>query len=158
EIGDVFTQSLCYRQLGDVARATSDLPGAAAYYELSLARAADVGHRQATTYSLLGMGPVLLASDVPARAARFFNGSLALARQLGLRLEIAAGLEGTGLLAAYLGRQADGLQLVGAAAALRNATGAPRPPGVAHVLEPALQSAGRALGHVACGSALERGA
>ena len=157
QIGDVFTQSLCYRQLGDVARAAKDLSAAGAFYELSLARAAEVGHRQATTYSLAGMGHVRLASGASESAARFFNDSLALARQLGLRLEIAAGLEGTGCLAVCLGRHADGLQLIGAAAALRDATGAPRPPGVEQLLEPVLQTADRAVGQAACRSALQRG-
>src|SRR5262249_57566568 len=66
QIGDIFTQSLCYRQLGDVARAAKDLSAAGAFYELSLARAAEVGHRQATTYSLLGMGHVPLPSRASA--------------------------------------------------------------------------------------------
>jgi predicted ATPase/DNA-binding CsgD family transcriptional regulator/DNA-binding XRE family transcriptional regulator len=157
EIDDVFTQSLCHRQLGDVARAFDDLPTARACYELSLARAAEVGHRQATTYSLLGMGHVLLASRGPDQAARFFSDSLALARRLGLRLEIAAGLEGTGCLAVCLGRPADGLRLIGAAAALRNATGAPRPPGVVQLLDPSVQLAYRAIGEVGSTSAVEYG-
>jgi predicted ATPase/DNA-binding CsgD family transcriptional regulator/DNA-binding XRE family transcriptional regulator len=157
ELGDTFTQSLCYRQLGDVARALDDVTTARIQYEVSLARAVEGGYRQAWANALFGLAHTLLACNDSDRAARLFAEGLAIARQVGLRDEVAAGLEGLGGLAACQGQPQRALQLFGAAAALRDANGAPLSPGASLLLDRSLRRAHRALGEAGSAAALQCG-
>jgi DNA-binding NarL/FixJ family response regulator len=76
---------------------------------------------------------------------------------VGLRDEVAAGLEGLGGLAACQGRPQRALQLVGAAAALRDATGAQLSPGASLLLDRSLRRAHRTLGEAGSAAALQHG-
>jgi predicted ATPase/DNA-binding CsgD family transcriptional regulator/DNA-binding XRE family transcriptional regulator len=157
ELGDTFTQSLCHRQLGDVARALDDVTTARIQYEASLARAVQGGHRQAQANALFGLAHALLACNQSDWAAPLLAEGLALARQVGLREEIAAGLEGLGGLAACQGQPRRALHLVGAAAALRDAAGARLSPGATWLLDRSLRQARRALGEAGAAAAVEHG-
>ena len=157
ELGDTFTQSLCHRQLGDVARAFDDVTTARIQYEASLARAVQGGHRQARANALFGLAHALLECDELDSAAPLLGEGLALARQLGLRHEIAAGLEGLGGLAACQGQPQRALHLVGAGAALRAATDAPLSRGATCLLDRSLRRAHSALGEAGAAMALEHG-
>jgi hypothetical protein len=129
ELGDRLNQSLNNRQLGDVARAFEDSTTARGYYQTSLERAVQLGHRYAEANALYGLAHTWLACRDCDQAASLFSQGMTVSRQVGLRLEIEAGLEGFGALAALEGERLHALHLVGAAAALRDATGAPLSPG-----------------------------
>jgi non-specific serine/threonine protein kinase len=148
---------LNYRQLGDIALALHEVATARAHYETALACATEVGHRQAQIRALLGLGHAMLAQGAHGGAFGFFAEALALARQFGLRVDLAAGFEGLGCLAGARGNPEKALHMVGVASALREAASAPVSPGARWLLDPLLEPAHKALGRTAACEALEHG-
>ena len=95
---------------------------------------------------LADLGEVAHAQGNLEEATARYRESLAIRRDLGLRPGIAHALEGVAQLAAARGRPERALRLGGAAAALRAATGARRPPVERARIEAQLRRARRALG------------
>jgi DNA-binding NarL/FixJ family response regulator len=94
-------------------------------------------------------GDVACEAGDAVAALRAYRESLAVAAELGARPQVAAALEGFAMLAAAQAQPERALRLAGAAAALRDATGRPRPPAERPRLERALAAARSALGPAA---------
>ena len=87
-----------------------------------------LGDRWGVTTALINLGDVMCAEGDCLRAQTHFEESLGLAQELGDKESIAYGLEGFAGVAAAQGRAERAARLWGAAEALREATGNPRPP------------------------------
>ena len=114
--------------LGITARDQGDLERAAALLEASLARYRALGDAQGIADTLDSLGSVAVARGDHASAASLFAESLAWCRTLGDGLGLAYCLDGFAIVAEARGRPDRAARLAGAAAALREATGARLPP------------------------------
>jgi hypothetical protein len=103
------------------------------------------------------LGRVRDAQGATTAAHAHLAEALGLAWAAGPRLFVAAALEELGVLAVRQGHGQDGVQLLGAAAALREAMGAPIRPADRHAVEEALAVARTALGSLPFAEAWDLG-
>jgi predicted ATPase/DNA-binding CsgD family transcriptional regulator len=145
-LGDEWGIATAMCDLGNVLRDEGDDAAARARYEESLARRRTVGDRRGMVMSYVGLGQVACSQREYFAARAHFADGLAIAREVGDRHGIAQALEGLAGLAAALDQPARALCLAGAAAALREAMGAPLSPNGRARFERRLEAARRTLG------------
>jgi DNA-binding CsgD family transcriptional regulator/tetratricopeptide (TPR) repeat protein len=139
-----------------IARDEGNLALAAALCAAALARFRSLGSLVKVAESLACAGSIALLAGDPARAAAFYQESLALSWEDGDRLGCAGALEG--LAASTAGGEAeDAARLFGAAAALRTALGAPLPPSERRWYDPGIAAARARLGATGFANAWETG-
>ena len=125
EVGDKLMISVSLNNLGNLYLDLDDPAQARELLEEAVAMRREVGDRMATANSLNNLGNVARAQGNYADARAFYYESLTINRELGERWAIAYLLEDFGSLAALEGEAPRTLRLIGAAAALREAIGAP---------------------------------
>lgn len=157
ELGDKPGIAALLNNLGLVALEQNDYAAAHSFYEEGLALKRGLGDWRGVANSLHGLGDVAFAQSDYATARSRYEESLEAARKLGDKQAIAHLLEAFVFLATVQGQPECALQLAGAAAALREAIGAPlRLPGQTR-LERYLETAQQALGGEASAKALTKG-
>ena len=110
-----------------LARQEGQTEEAVALLQQALAVFREVGDPRGTANSLANLGHALLALGQPERSAAHFREALELRRSLGNTLGVAECLEGFAATAADVRQARRAARLLGAAAALREITGAPLP-------------------------------
>jgi predicted ATPase/DNA-binding CsgD family transcriptional regulator/DNA-binding XRE family transcriptional regulator/Tfp pilus assembly protein PilF len=143
--------------LGDISYREGDWAKARTFLEASVARARELGERILVRVALPSLAHVLIEQADYAQADALLTENLALARDHGDREGVRRGLEGFAHLAAAQGRPASAVRLVGAAAALREAIGAPLSPSERATRERWLASARDVLGEQASALAWAEG-
>ena len=133
--------------LGDSAHAAGNRAAARQLYEESLALCRELGDLTGAASALADLGNLAQEAGDTRRAATHYAESLAIRRELGDRIGLAESLEDFAGLAAAHGRHTEALQLAGAAAGLRDETGARPTPLARDRLEHQLAPARQALGH-----------
>jgi phosphoribosyl 1,2-cyclic phosphodiesterase/tetratricopeptide (TPR) repeat protein/anti-anti-sigma regulatory factor len=123
----------------------------------SLALARAIGDLADTAVALHNLGKALQGKGDLAGARKRYIESFWIYRELGDRRNIAYLLEDLAGLATRLGAYAMALQLIGAAAAQRDAIGAPLPPGTRQHIEAQLAPARAALDPAAAEAAIADG-
>jgi len=125
--------ALALAGLGRVAQAQGDLVRAAALLEESLSLLRELGDKIREADVLTALGRVRHAQGAAAGAAELYREGLAMYQAMGNRLGVAEGLEGLAVLGGEVevawtpARATRAARLLAAAAALRDALGAPRP-------------------------------
>lgn len=115
-------------ELGLIAWSRRDLDLAAALHEESLELRQDLGDKRGIAASLANLGDVAIAQGRYDRAAELLWESVSLSRELGDKQVIAYCLESLATLAMAEGAPRRAAELFGAAEALRERIGLPRPP------------------------------
>jgi predicted ATPase/Tfp pilus assembly protein PilF len=128
ELGDRLGAAHSLHGLGGVARTLGNPAEARRQYEESLAIARELGDRQVTAATLCSLARLAAAEGDRDAARACGRESLALRTELGDRAGLLECLEAMAGLAAAQGDPERGVRLMGAAAALRQAFGAPRLP------------------------------
>jgi len=128
ELGNKKGIALSLNSLGDVAAAQGEAERAAALYEESLALFRALDDKWGTALTLDDLGALAIERQDHARAAALYEESLLLRRDGGDRQGVSASLQGLARVAAEVGQHVRAARLLGAAAALREAIGTPRPP------------------------------
>jgi hypothetical protein len=142
---------------GVIALVTSRLVPRVSGEEEALALARELGERYGIANGLVSLGDVALAAGDTARARALYQESLSIARGCGFRPLLARSLEGIAALAAAQGQARRALRLTGAAAARRDAMGAPLAPPERAVGGRRLEPARQALGEAAAAAAWAAG-
>jgi predicted ATPase/class 3 adenylate cyclase len=125
--GDAWMPMVPLTWSAQVAAGQGDLAAARAGYDAALAAARAVGaagHRGFDALPLWGLGNLALLEGDHAQAAARFAEGLALAQEVGRPHWVALGLVGMAAVAGARGQPERAARLLGAAAALREATGA----------------------------------
>jgi DNA-binding CsgD family transcriptional regulator/tetratricopeptide (TPR) repeat protein len=135
--------------LGEISHREGDCAAARALLEASLGKARELGERILVRVALPTLALVLVEQADHAQARALLAESLTLSRDHGDREGVGRGLEAFAHLAAAQGQPARAVRLAGAAAALREAIGAPISPSERAVLERRLAPARAALGEPA---------
>jgi tetratricopeptide (TPR) repeat protein len=132
EMGSAFDIQHSYNNLGVVAYHLGDYARAAVLQEQQLALARERGSTTGSAWALYNLGNVALEQGAPGRAAVLFADSLALFRDMGGLRGIALSLDGLARVVTVPSTGPEALhratRLLGAAAALREAIGAPLVP------------------------------
>jgi predicted ATPase len=157
ELGNKRGIAMSLNNLGLVAASQDDYAAARSFYEESLTIRRELGDKQGIANSLGNLGEVARDQGDYTAARSLHEESLAICRELGDKLGIAYLLEGFVALAAAQGQPGRALRLAGAAAALREAIGAPLPPTYQAEFERHLETARQALGEEASATALAAG-
>jgi DNA-binding CsgD family transcriptional regulator len=113
---------------GQLALGQGDLVTARSLTEKSVVLYKEMGHQHGTAESLSALGKVLAAEGDYAAAQAVYKESLVLSEEFGEKWMIAACLVGLGNVVAAQRQLAWGVQLWGAAEAIRDAFGIPIPP------------------------------
>lgn len=146
QVGDKLMIADSLNNLGNLVLAQDKYDEARAQLEVALELRREVGDRWAIANSLNNLGNAARAQGDYEAARSLYVESLIINRELGDRWAIAYLLEDIGGLAALQNQAKRALQLVGAAAALRDAINAPLPPAEREKLERILEPARQALG------------
>ena len=123
-VGDPLGVDRCQVNLGEVARGRGDFAQAAARYEASLPVVRELGDRVGLGISLMNLGAATRGLGEIERAAAAYHEALEIQRELGNLEHMAYNLYGFAGLALDRGRDEQAARLLGAAAALAEATGA----------------------------------
>jgi predicted ATPase/DNA-binding CsgD family transcriptional regulator len=126
ELEDVEGIALCLLHLGLVALSQGDPAGARTRIDESLAICRELGDRRTIAKATNFLGDAALGLGDQAEARTLYEESLSLSLELGDRWITAISLEGLARAAAATGQPEAAARLLGAADALRAATGAPR--------------------------------
>jgi len=145
ESGDRWSIANSLNNLGLVLRDQGDCAAARSLLEESLATNRELGDRWSVANSLSSLGDVALSQSDYAAACAFLEESLVINQELGDRRAIAFVLEFFGQMAAAQLRPRRAWCLAGAAAALRDAIGAPLSPAEQDRLDRGLAAAAEAL-------------
>ena len=145
-LGDRIGVGWSLNHQGDVLREQGDPVSARRTYEQALAVFREIGDRWGIAASLADLGNLSREHGDCAKADSLFRESLRLFRELEHKRGIARLLECFACSAAAQKQEERALRLAGAAAALRQAIGAPLSPTDRAKLEPTLDSARQALG------------
>ena len=137
--------SFALRLLGDVAARRGDAARARTLLEASLAQGREVG-RWLAAWPAVNLADLLTEQHDHAGARALLGEALRTYRDAGDRQGVARSLEGCARLAAAAGPAAQAVRLAGAAAALREAAGAPLPPPERLTLDRHLAAARRRSG------------
>jgi tetratricopeptide (TPR) repeat protein len=160
ELGDQGDTAYVLHDLGQVAQLQGDYARAVSLHQESLALNQKLGNKGGTALALYDLATAAEAQGDAARALNLFRRSLALRRDLGDRLGIVECLERlAGAAALQPGAQtaARAARWFGAAAALREATGASMSPGERADYERRVHAARDALGEPAFDAAWQAG-
>jgi tetratricopeptide (TPR) repeat protein len=129
QLGDRQGVAWSLRHQGDVARSRGDTPGAATLYAESLAAFEELGDPWSAGGVLTELGHLALgANDGTAALERFTEAATMLRQHGGHKRGLARVLEGLAIASSLDDDHARAITLAGAAAALRNAIGAPLTP------------------------------
>jgi predicted ATPase/DNA-binding SARP family transcriptional activator len=128
ELGDKVGSAGHLNRLGMLAHDQGDHVAARALFEESLAIYRELGHKDGMARSLGFLGLVANSKGEYQAARASLNESLAIFRELGNKEGIVKDLEGLAAVAVAQGAAERAARLFGAAAALREAIGAPLPP------------------------------
>ncbi len=128
DLGDARGLAASLNNLGEVARVQGDYGRATALFAESLAIFRGLGEKYALADVLVGLGMALLAQGEYAQALPVYVESLGLFQAVGSAWGVAYGLEGVAGVVCARGEPERAARLCGAAAALRDAIGAPLPP------------------------------
>jgi tetratricopeptide (TPR) repeat protein len=149
-LGDQRGMAWSLNHLGDVARDELDYAPARSRYEEGLAMFSELGDQPGMASSLADLGNLARDQGDYSSARPLYEESLVIFGELGDGRGIARVLEGLAGLAAARAQPERALRLAGAAAALREALGAPLPPielaRLERSLEPAWQSVAKLAG------------
>jgi ATP/maltotriose-dependent transcriptional regulator MalT len=115
--------------LGDLARFRNHPGEAHGWYVEALAILREIGARPEIARCLAGLGRVAMDLGATEQARRHLTRSLRLSHATGARISVARGLEAFAALAGHESRPELAVQLVAAAAALRETAGLPPLPG-----------------------------
>ncbi len=138
--GDARVTATTLSNLGEVARYLGDLDRAAALHEQSLQMRREAGDEEGIAVSLYNRGLVAHDRGDDAYALCLYTESLALFYAGGDRVGVAWSLEGLAGACGALGQLERAARIFGAAAALREAVGAPVPPAARAAYDRALQA------------------
>jgi predicted ATPase/DNA-binding NarL/FixJ family response regulator len=138
--------SFALLNLGIVARDQGDISNAQAYLEESLAVAERIEQQHMAALCLVNLGSVAAEQGRLEEARSRFERGLHLLAQIGDRGASAAALERCAEVAVAQGQYARGLQLAGAAAAVRQTSGLLLLPRALQQFESRMEPARRALG------------
>ncbi|MGQ0549041.1 MAG: ATP-binding protein [Armatimonadota bacterium] len=125
ELGDTAGIAYVQNPLGIAARAQGDYARAASLHQASLTLYRQLGDNGGIAYTLSHLGMLACQRGDNERAAELLRESLAMFRDLGDRAALTTCLEGLAEVAAAQGQHERAARLSGAAAVLREATGAP---------------------------------
>ncbi|HLW58290.1 MAG TPA: tetratricopeptide repeat protein [bacterium] len=128
EVGNTYTLAYLYHNLGIVAERQGDYKRAAELLEKALTITRLVGDKGHTPGVQCSMAKVLLCQGDQERAGALYRESLILRREIGDRPRFAESLEGLAGLAGAQGHHERAARILGAAEALREATGYQRFP------------------------------
>ncbi|MBI5031091.1 MAG: tetratricopeptide repeat protein [Chloroflexi bacterium] len=128
ELGDQYGIANALANLGSIAINQGDYAQARALIEESLAINREIGNERGSAFSLVDLGAVECEEQHYAQACELFQQGLALYQKVGDRVGIAACFEALSDLCIRLGQMRQGVQLSGAAEALRQASHAPIAP------------------------------
>jgi tetratricopeptide (TPR) repeat protein len=146
--------------MGNVAGKLDDYARAVALFQESLALVRELGEKRLIAIVLVNLGNSAQAQGHGAQAAAYYAESLTLCQTIGLPWLVAHGLEGmacvVGVAEAREQRE-HAAQLFGAAAALREAIGAPLPPAEQARNDQAVAAVRVALGDAVFAAAWEAG-
>ncbi len=145
QIGDRTSYAWSLNHQGDVARDQGDYLAARRFYQESLATFREVGDRWAIAGSLADQGNLAVDEGDYRAAHSLYGESLKIFRELGQKRGIARVLECFASSAAAQSQPERALRLAGAAAALRQALGAPLPPAEHARFQATIERARRAL-------------
>ena len=158
ESGTTFGIAWSLRALGDAVREQGDLGRAKMLLEVSLALSRDKGHAWGIARTLASLGSVACEAGEYARASRLYEESLELGgRRMGLNHTILVCLEGLARVKVAQGRMERAAQICGAASALREYMGWPRPPAKRAEHERTVAAAREALGEEVFAATWARG-
>jgi non-specific serine/threonine protein kinase len=146
ELGNEAGEANTLNALGSVDLDLGDFDSAKREHEQALALHRRLRHRGGIAYSLHELGRVAIAARDFNKARAFLCESLPLFEELGDRIGVAETLEHFAVLAIEQGAHAAGLELAGAASALREQLGAPATPTDRSRFEAQLSKAREALG------------
>jgi len=146
EQGDVDGMGVSFTHLGLVALDEGDFVRATRLLEESLAVCRELGDRRTITKAVQFLGDAELGRGDPEAARAHYEESLSLSIELGDRWISALALEGLARVALVTHQPDAAARLLGAADALRDATGSPRSPYFAGLYEPCLQRTRSELG------------
>jgi tetratricopeptide (TPR) repeat protein len=156
-LGDRRAIAVSLNNLGNVALDEGGYSEARSRLEEAVALQREVGDRAYIANALNNLGNVARAQGDYGAAYSLYHESLIIAQELGIAWDIAYLLEDMGGLAALQGEAQRALRLVGAASALREASGQPRSSAEQDKLEQLLEPTRHELGEVAQVSAREDG-
>src|SRR5262249_50245211 len=145
------------RLLGQIAATAGEAAVARERYAESLRLYREIGEQHFVALVQARLGAVALALGDAREARACYQEALPLARAVGLPPVLALTPARPAALAAAGGRPERALRQAGAAAALREAMGAPLPPPARAVHEGRLRPARAAVGDVAAGAAWAAG-
>lgn len=143
--------------LGEVARQQGDFARALAFQQASLERFRALGDQVGTATVLLNLGMLEFGRSLPDAALPLLLESLALWVAIGEQVDIAECLEGLACVATVTGNAVRAAQLAGAAAAVRDASGALLSPADQRRLDPLLARARDQIGAAAFAAAWHEG-
>jgi predicted ATPase/uncharacterized protein HemY len=152
-MGHKWCMTLALDALGKVARDQGDYAGATAMFEECLALYEELDDKRDLPMALEGLGHVARDEGDPERASALYVEGLDRYQAVGNTVGIAACLEGLAAVAAALEQPAAAAQLGGAAAALRDAAGAPLVPVDRAAVEQSLAGPRATLGEEAFATA-----
>jgi predicted ATPase/DNA-binding CsgD family transcriptional regulator len=115
--------------LGELSRLRGDPDGARRRYLEALPILREIDSRPETARCLAGLGRIAMDQGSLAQARDYFSDSVRLSHATGSRIGVARGLEAFAALAVLEGSSKRALQLIAAAAALREAANLPALPG-----------------------------
>ncbi len=153
EVGDRTGMAWSLNHQGDAARSHGDPAGARALYEQSLAIFRELGDRWGIAGSLADLGNLTRDQKDYAASQALYRESIRIFQELGHKRGIARLLECFACSAAAQSQPERSLRLAGAAAALRQALGAPLPPVEQAQVEKSLEPARKALSNAAASTA-----
>jgi non-specific serine/threonine protein kinase len=128
ELGDRQQVAECLQGLGDLLRAQGDHEGAQSLCEESLAMRRAFGDRRGIASSLKSLGDLATIRGDGWEAEARYGEALTIQHELGHKQGIASCLEGLADVAVSQSRWERAARLLGAADAIRGATGCPLPP------------------------------
>jgi predicted ATPase/serine/threonine protein kinase len=138
---------------GDIARAEGDSAAARTLYQQGLGIFRELDDHWGVATTLADLGTLAREQRDCATADSLYKESLRIFRELGHKRGIARLLECFACLAAAQSQATRALRLAGAAAALRQGIGAPRPPADQNRLETLLDPARKSLSEAAAADA-----
>jgi tetratricopeptide (TPR) repeat protein len=156
-LGDVRGIVSALVNLAEIRYRQGDLAQAEALYEEARQPALDLGDNRAAAAVYEGLGAVALAQSDPARAATRYQTSIGLAHGVDDKITIADALEGLASVSMTRGEAACAVQLLGAAAALRERNNTPVASHRRATLEQTVASSREALGPDAYAAAWDAG-
>ena len=157
QLGDQWGIAGSLINLGEVARYQGDYAGAQALYEEGLTILRPLGEQRFLANALGNLGMVASAQGDYAAARALMEESLTIRRQLRDQSGIAGSLEDMAIVAQGQSQPSRAARFGGAASALRESIGSPRPPAFQEEADKTMASAREALGEDTFAAAWDAG-